>query len=202
MKHLKTSLPQLLPYLLIVVGVIGLIAAFVITDEKIKLLQDPSYHPACSINPIISCGSVMQSKQSHVFGFPNSFIGLAAFPMVLTVGVAMLAGATFKRWFWLVFNAGFFLGLVFVHWLFFESVYRIHALCPYCMGVWAVTITGFWYLTLYNLQAGALPTPKKLAGLARFVRRHHGDILVAWLLIIVVAILHHFWYYFGRSFGA
>ena len=29
---------------------------------------------------------------------------------------------------------------MFVHWLIFQSLYRIGALCPYCMVVWAVTI--------------------------------------------------------------
>ena len=29
---------------------------------------------------------------------------------------------------------------VFMHWLIFQSLYRIGALCPYCMVVWAVTI--------------------------------------------------------------
>ncbi len=36
--------------------------------------------------------------------------------------------------------AGTLLGTVFVHWLIFQSLYRIGALCPYCMVVWAVTI--------------------------------------------------------------
>ena len=27
-----------------------------------------------------------------------------------------------------------------MHWLIFQSLYRIGALCPYCMVVWAVTI--------------------------------------------------------------
>ncbi len=42
----------------------------------------------------------MQSKQAHAFGFMNTYIGLLGFPVVLTIGMAMLAGARFKRWFW------------------------------------------------------------------------------------------------------
>ena len=32
------------------------------------------------------------------------------------------------------------LGVVFVHWLAFQSLYRIGALCPWCMVVWSVVV--------------------------------------------------------------
>jgi uncharacterized membrane protein len=192
------TLDKVLPYLLIFLSIIGLICAFVIMFEKIKLLQDPSYQPACSINPIISCGSVMESDQSHIFGFPNPIIGLAAFPMVFALGVLMLGGATrLKRWVWLMLQAGTVFGLLFVHWLFFESVFRIQALCPYCMVVWTITIAMFWYVLLYNFRSGHIKTPSQLSKFVSFIQRHHADILVLWYLIIATIILHHFWYYFG-----
>lgn len=201
LRMVKTTrtLETTLPWLLIIFGIIGLVAAYVITDEKFKLLVNPNYHPACSINPIISCGSVMQSKQAAVFGFPNPFIGLAAFPVLIATGAAMLAGAKLKRWYWLGLEAGAVFGLGFVHWLFFESVYRIHALCPYCMGVWVVTIGTFIYVTLYNLRTGHIKTPAKLRRTVGFIGRHHGDVYVLWLLVIAALILHHFWYYFGKN---
>ncbi|CAN5150157.1 vitamin K epoxide reductase family protein [soil metagenome] len=194
----RSKLERFLPYLLIFVGVIGVIAALVITQDKIKLLEDPNFKPSCSINPIISCGSVMKSAQSHVFGFPNTYIGLVGFPVLITTGVILLGGARLKRWYWLGLNAGLLFGIGMVHWLFFQSVYRIHALCPYCMAVWIVTITAFWYVTLYNIQAKNIKLPAKARPVAGFVRRHHLDILVLWFLIILALILKHFWYYFGK----
>ena len=194
----RSKLERYLPYLLIFVGVVGIIAAFIITQDKVKLIEDPSYVPSCSINPIISCGSIMKSEQSHAFGFPNTYLGLIGFPIVLTSGVVMLAGARLKRWYWLGLNAGFLFGVGFVHWLFFQSVWSIGALCPYCMGVWTVTIAGFWYVTLYNLQTGVIKLPAKLKSVGRFMGQHHLDLLVLWYLIIIVLILHHFWYYFGK----
>lgn len=191
------TLETVLPYLLIVIGVLGLLASFIIMYDKIQLLQDPSYKPGCSLNPIISCGSVMQSEQASTFGFANPFIGLAGFPVLITVGVAMLAGATFKRWFWLALQAGLVFGVAFVHYLFFQSVYRIGALCPYCMLVWIITITSFWYLLLYNLRTENILCPARLIGVSDFMRRHHLDILVVWFLIIAGLILHRFWYYFN-----
>jgi uncharacterized membrane protein len=197
-KTKKLTLENVLPYILLIGGVIGLFCSFIITYDKMRLLENPNFVPNCNLNPIISCGSVMQSKQGSAFGFPNPWIGLAAFAVLVTVGVAMLAGAKFKRWFWLGLEAATILGLGFVHWLFFESVYRIHSLCPYCMAVWVVTITTFWYVTLYNIQCGNISVPGRLIGIADFMRRHHLDILVLWLLVITALILKHFWYYYGK----
>lgn len=140
----------------------------------------------------------MKSDQGSLFGFPNPWIGLAAFAVLATVGVGIWAGARYKKWFWLCLNIGAFLGLLFVHWLFFESVYRIGALCPYCMAVWVVVITTFWYTTLYNFEQGFLRLPKRFANVPGWLRRHHLDILVLWFVIILAFILKHFWYYYGK----
>ncbi|MDB5170049.1 MAG: rane protein-like protein [Candidatus Saccharibacteria bacterium] len=194
----KSKLERWIPYILIIAGIVGVLAAFIITQDKIKLLENPNYKPSCSINPIISCGSVMQSAQSHVFGFANPYIGLVGYPVLITLGVILLSGVRLKRWIWLGLNLGLLFGVAFVHWLFFQSVFHIQALCPYCMGVWVVTITAFWYVTLFNLQQGFLKLPTKLQPVGYFVRRHHLDLLVLWFLIILAVILHHFWYYFGK----
>jgi len=93
------NLQKTLPWLLVICGSIGLLASFVILVDKLQLLEDPGRTFLCDLNPIISCGSVMTSDQSHAFGFPNPIIGLVGFAIVITTGMAMLAGATFKRWY-------------------------------------------------------------------------------------------------------
>lgn len=196
-----TSFGRFIPWLLIVGGVLGLIAAFIISYDKMRLLQDSTFQPNCNLNPIISCGNIMASAQGSVFGFPNPWIGMIAFGILITIGMGLLAGASFKRWFWVGLQIGTVLGLAFVHWLFFQSVYRIGSLCPYCMVVWAITITTFWYVLLYNLEKRNIVLPAKLAPIGDFIRRHHLDILIAWLLIIFVLIMQHFWYFFGPSLG-
>jgi uncharacterized membrane protein len=196
----KITLKKFLSWVLLIGGIIGTICAFVIMLEKIELMQNPTYSPPCDLNPVISCGSVMASSQAHAFGFPNPLIGLVAFPVLITLGVIGLTGVAIKRWMWWGVLAGTVFGLGFVHWLFYQSVYHINALCPYCMAVWAVTITTFWYTLLYNLQLSfdkLSPVGKRVA---TFMRRHHLDILVFWFVIIAALILKHFWYYFGSSF--
>jgi hypothetical protein len=69
------------------------------------------------------------------------------------------------------------------------------------MIVWVVTITAFWYVTLYNHDQKYIRLPKgKLQSAHDWVRRHHLDILILWFLIIAGLILKHFWYYYGRYF--
>lgn len=191
-------LKNTLPWLLVICGTIGVVASVMITVEKFDLIKNPHYQPICNLNPIISCGSVMESKQASAFGFMNTYIGLVGFPVVVTIGMAMLAGATFKRWFWLGLQLGLSLGLAFAYWLLFESMYRIRALCPYCLSVDVALTTVWWYVTLWNFQVDNLSVPTRLQRLSGFVKRHHADMLVLWFLLVVALILQHFWYYFGQ----
>jgi len=183
-------------WLLSVAGSVGLLASFVITLEKLRLLQNPAYVPSCSINPIISCGSVMKTAQASVFGFPNSWLGLIGFSAVIIVGVSLLAGAQFKAWYWRLFSLGTLFGVIFIHWLFVQSVYYIHALCPWCMVVWAVTIPIFWFTTLHCFKQGYWPTPKTLRRPLQTLCDYKFLVLACWYLLVAGLILQHFWYYF------
>lgn len=195
-KKQRWTLERTFPWILTIGAVIGFIASFVLTVEKIELFKNPNYIPSCNINPILSCGSVMKTWQASIFGFPNSLMGIVGFAVVLCIGMALLAGAqNIKRWFWLGLQVGTVFGVVLITWLFVNTVYRISALCPYCMVVWAVTIPIFWYTTLYNLRTGIIKTPASLKKLVAFLQRHHGDVLFVWYAIITLLILNHFWYY-------
>ena len=54
----------------LIAGVVGLTAAVTLTIEKIKLLENPAYVPSCSINPVLSCGSVMSPRRRLRSGSP------------------------------------------------------------------------------------------------------------------------------------
>ncbi|MCF2533295.1 vitamin K epoxide reductase family protein [Yinghuangia soli] len=186
-------LRRLSPWVLLAGGLVGLAAAFVLMVEKIRILEDPDYVPSCSINPVLSCGSVMTTGQAEAFGFPNPLIGIAGFAATAAIGALMLTGARLPRRFRLSLLGGTAFGIGFVHWLMFQSLYRIDALCPYCMAVWAVMIPVFWYTALYVLAREPLP-----AGAARAVRAataYHGVVLTAWYLAIALLILERFWSY-------
>lgn len=191
-------LSKALPYILIVGGVIGIICSLVLISDQIKIWENPGFIPACNLNPIVSCGTVMNSKQGEVFGIPASFLGLMIFPAIVTVGVAMVAGAKFKSWFWQLLELGMLGSVVFALWLFWLSMYRVQALCPFCLTVDVAMYTMAWYVTLYVVREQHVRIPRRLIGVADFARVHHLEILIVWFLALIALILNHFWYYYGQ----
>ena len=181
--------------ILAICGGVGLLAAFTLAVEKLRIVEDPTYIPTCSINPILSCGSVMTTEQAEAFGFPNPFLGVAGFAALTALGVALLGGARFPRWLWLAVQVGLTFAVAFVHWLFFQSLYEIEALCPYCMVVWVVTIVAFLYCTLHNLGQGNLSVPSGMRGVADLAVRYHGVLLAVWFGLLVALIGEAFWDY-------
>ncbi|MFY1692888.1 vitamin K epoxide reductase family protein [Plantactinospora sp. WMMB782] len=186
---------RIIGWVLAVCGVLGGVAAFTLAVEKFHVLADQTYRPSCSINPVLSCGSVMSTPQAEVFGFPNPLIGVAGFAVVTTLGVVVLAGAVLPRWCWLGLQAGTVFGVVFVHWLFFQSLYRIGALCPYCMVVWVAMIVLFWYVTLHNLHHAHLPLPSRLRRPVSAVVDYHTVAVMLWLFLLAGLIGQRFWDY-------
>lgn len=193
----KYSLAKLFPWILVVGSILGVLAAGILTVEKIHLLKDPSATLTCDLNPVVACGSVINTPQASAFGFPNPLIGLVGFGIVLTVGMALLAGAQFKRWFWQGLQLGTLFGAGFVTWLQYQSIYEIGALCPYCMVVWVVTITMFVYTLTYNIRNKYIVFPASLKPVGAFISKYPHEILLVWLLFILFAIIEHFWYYWS-----
>ncbi len=191
----KWTLEKVLPWLFLIGGIIVVIASTALSVEVFNRLKNPHYVPVCNLNPILSCTSVADSNQAHAFGFPNYFLGIAGYAALSTIGAAMLAGARFKRWFWKSVEAGVIFAFLFMSWLQFETLYRIGALCLFCMVLWVFTGPIFWYTTLFNLRAGNIKLPKKFDRAVAFAQRHHADILILWYLILIVLIGHRFWYY-------
>jgi uncharacterized membrane protein len=182
-------------HFLILVSAIGLVASFILTIEKFQLLKDPKAQLSCNFNPVVSCGSVISSPQAEAFGFANPLIGLVGFAVIITIGVGMIAGAKYKRWFWLGLQAGTIFGVLFSIWLFYQSLYVIKALCPFCVVVWAVVIALFVYVTRYNLLEGNIKVKKSFQALSRWFCENAWFIVALWYLAIFVAILNRFWYY-------
>jgi len=189
-----TRVPVLL---LIVTGGIGLLAAFILAADKVQLLEDklagrePVF--ACNLNAFVNCGNVMDSPQSSVFGFPNAFLGVVGFSVVLTLGVAWAAGAPSRGWIWAGLQTGTMFGIGLVTWLQYQSIYVIGSLCPYCMVVWAVMIPLFVAVTARTLRDVA---PN--AAISRFASNWTVLIVALWYIAVAAAI----WFHFGTRLWA
>lgn len=151
------SRPIALAVWLVIAGLIGWGAAFALTVEKFHALQYPDSGPAsCDFSIIVQCTANLDSWQGSVFGFPNPIIGLTGWVAPIVVGMAVLAGARFARWFWVAFAAGITFAFGFVLWLIGQSIYVLGTLCPWCMVTWLVTIPTFYAVWVHLLRTGAI----------------------------------------------
>ncbi|MHB1865029.1 MAG: vitamin K epoxide reductase family protein [Candidatus Saccharimonadales bacterium] len=197
-KSRLASINKSIPWILIIGGIIGIVCSLILIYDQIQIWDNPHYIPACSLNPIVSCGTVINSKQGDIFKIPAPIWGLISFPVLVTSGVAILAGAKLRRWFWLLLELATAGGVGFAIWLFTLSLYKVHALCPFCLGVDIVVYTTFWYITLYNIKNGNIKLNSRIKKAGEFLIRHHLDILILWFIILFIWIMHHFWYYYGK----
>lgn len=175
----------------LIAGALGLAAAATLAVEKLHILENPDYVPSCSINPVLSCGSVMVTPQAEAFGFPNPLIGIVSFTVVVVTGVLAIGKVALPRWYWAGLATGTLLGTAFVHWLIFQSLYRIGALCPYCMVVWAVTIPLLVVVSSIALQ----PSPDN--GVAGVLYQWRWSLVTLWFTALVLLILVRFWDYWS-----
>lgn len=176
---------------MLVSGILGLASAFVLTIEKFVLLANPEAKLSCSFNLVLNCAQVMQTPQASVFGFPNSLIGLMAFSVVIAVAVAGLSGVVFPRKFMFAAQIGYALGLIFAYWLFFQSVYVIQILCPWCLVVTFATTLIFESLLRYNLHENNLYLPKDVHKKALvFIQKDYDKLITAAWLVLMVALVY------------
>ena len=150
-------------WIFFVAGIIGIAASIELIIQKIAVLNNPDFVPNCDINPVLSCGSVINTEQASLFGFPNPVLGVIGFTIVIMFGALLFAGVQLPRTMWLGLNLGALLGMFFVVWLVSQSLYVIGALCPWCMVVWAITIPIFWQVTTDNLASKRLSFGKSFS---------------------------------------
>jgi len=152
---------------LIVASVVGWWAAFQLTLDKFATLENPTADLSCNVSVFVQCGKNLESWQGSVFGFPNPLIGLTGWMAPLVVGVAILAGARFPRWFWALFGLGITGAFVFIAWLIGQSFFDLHTLCPWCGLTYLVVIPTF-LATIQQLFAnGTFPIGRSAQEAAR-----------------------------------
>jgi uncharacterized membrane protein len=179
---------------MLVFSAVALVAAFTLTLEKIEKLQNPNAVLSCSINLVLNCSTVMETPQSHVFGFPNMLIGMMAYPVLICVAVAGIGLAKFSRRFMIAANVGILLGALFSYWLFFTSVYVIQVLCPWCLAVTFSTtliLASFTHITLRS-NTFKLSKVRDVKVQAFLAAGYDKLIIFAWLVLLVALVFSKF----------
>jgi uncharacterized membrane protein len=176
-------------FLSMLIGAIAsLTASFVLSMEAYELAKNPSAVLSCNINIILNCATVALHPSAHLFGFPNSFLGLIAEPVVITVAIAGLAGVRFPRLFMFVAQICYTLGLIFAFWLFATSYFVIGALCPWCLLVTATTTFVWFAITRYNIRENNLYLPKNASQTLRsYIDKDYDKVLMYVVITVLVA---------------
>ncbi len=171
-------------------ALISLTAAFVLSNEAVTIAANPHATLSCSINVVLNCATVARDPSAHMFGFPNSFLGLIAEPVVITVAVAGLAGIKFPRKFMFAAQIGYTLGFLFAILLFSISFFVIGALCPWCLLVTLSTSFVFASITRYNIREGNLFLPAKVEKKChRFIEKDYDKLALYIFVAILVAMI-------------
>lgn len=165
--------------MLILSGIIGATATFILIMEKLAILKDAGHKTSCDLSPFISCGSVMASWQATLFGFPNQFIGVVAFTIVLLTAFLITLKVDLPKAYWVSLYTGTTLGFTLVVWLWSQSLYSIGALCLYCIAVWSVMIP-LWILMTRHLS--------NLGHLGSFAKNKIGPFLDEWWWVVLIAL--------------
>lgn len=180
-------------WVLIVSSVIGLAASLMLAIEEYHHLKNPSEALNCDLNPLIGCGSILDTWQGHVlFGVPNQLFGLMAFSVLATIGVLLVSKVQLPRWIFMGLQAGAVAGIISVLWFIYQSLFVLNHLCPYCMITWIVTFIASWYITVYNLERETWKLPARFDAVKAYIIRHHLDILITLFVVLVLGILLRF----------
>jgi uncharacterized membrane protein len=190
----RARVPAPSAWWVLIAGVVGLVASATLTVEKIDILLNPSYVPSCNINPIVSCGSVMVTPQASILGFPNPLLGLVGFTVVTVTGVLAVAKVPLPQWYWAGLTVGVLIGAAFVHWLIFQSLYRIGALCPYCMVVWVVTVSLLVVVASITFRPAL---QRRESGVSSVLYHWRWSIATLWFTAVFLLILVRFWNYWS-----
>lgn len=167
-------------------SLIGLVASAVLSYEAIVLARESTAVLSCDLNAIVSCGTVGRHASSYIFGFPNSFIGMVAMPVFITIAVAGLARTQFPRWFMKAAEGGAVVSLLFAAWMLYMSLSVIGALCPWCLTTDLGVLLIVFALIRYNASTDNLCIKGSAATRLKAVVRKNYDVVVLISVIVLV----------------
>lgn len=173
---------------MLVGALLSLLSSFVLSVEAIEIAKNPNAVLSCSVNLILNCATVAAHPSSVFMGFPNSFIGMMAEPVVITVAIAGLAGVRFPRLFMAVAQVFYTLGLLFALGLLYVSMFVIGALCPWCLLVTLTTILVWFAITRYNIREDNLYLPKSFQKRAHaWLDKDYDKFVMVLIIFLIVA---------------
>lgn len=171
-------------------ALLSLLASFVLSTDAIELAKNSHAVLSCNVNAVISCGTVNSHPSAFLFGFPNSFLGMVAEPVVITVAIAGLAGVRFPKPFMFAAQIGYTLGFGLALWLFYTSYAVIGALCPWCLLVTLTTLFVWFAMTRFNIRENNFYLPIAASKrLKRIIARDYDKLVLFSLVVLGIVLI-------------
>jgi uncharacterized membrane protein len=182
----------------------ALLASVVLTIEYLERFIDPNKIMPCDFSAVLSCTEVAKSWQSTLLyigevPIPNSLLGIVAETIFLVIAVVLISNGTIAKW----INYGMFFGVlgstIFAYWLFYQEVFVINALCPWCLLLLlsqTVMFFSYWRYSVLN-EVFIFPFDKSefkgYQRLLRWTKSNWGFYLaILWVLAIAFFIVFHY----------
>ena len=148
--------------IMLIASAVALGASLILSAETLQLARHPESALGCDLNSVVSCSAVAQSWQAEIakFGglsYPNAFFGIAAESVFITIAVIGLARVKVPRWFATCTWLGGLAALAYSYWLSTQSLFVIHALCPWCLTLMFSTTIQFMALSHATVAVQGLP---------------------------------------------
>ena len=175
---------------LLIGSAIGLVASIVLSHEALTIAKDSSKVLGCDLNAAMSCSSVAKHWSAHVVGdIPNSFVGMVAYPVFITIAVAGLARTRFPRWFMCAAEAGGWVSLGFAGWMFYMSYIVIGALCPWCLATDAAVLLVLFALIRHNVLTDSPMISAKLVPSKKCVQQNYDVVVFVAIAVAICALI-------------
>ncbi|OYX53401.1 hypothetical protein B7Y92_03110 [Candidatus Saccharibacteria bacterium 32-50-13] len=193
--------------LLIVSAVLGLVASFALTFETIQVAKDANYQPACSINPIITCSSAMNSEEASIIaGIPNSMWGIVAFTGLLAVAVLLSIGSVMSWKAWAMILGAAFGGVAFTVYLYLISLFKLGTICPWCSVIWVTVPLIYFGVVRLAAQSNrdddlGKTWPARFEKFVAGLDSWASFALIMWYTILILGLVVIFWEYWSSLIG-
>lgn len=169
-------------------SLLGTLASLVLSHEAIVLAREANAVLSCDLNSVVSCGAVARHASAYIFGIPNSFIGMLAMPVFVTIAVAGISGTIFPRWFLKAAQLGAIFSLLCLGWMFYMSYVVIGALCPWCLVMDVAFLLIVYALIRYNALTDNLCTKGRVeVFIKNIVQKNYDAFIFLSIAVLVIS---------------
>jgi protein-disulfide isomerase/uncharacterized membrane protein len=187
--NIKLSLP------ILILSLAGLIISYILAQqahfgpvykeykEKLSVFSEFSASACGEEKSGINCDAAEQSKYSRVFNVPLTSFGLFYFMLMLLFSIMLLSGNGFFKRILPVFFLYVFAGLLADLTLLYILIFKVKALCPFCLAIYILNFSILLILIIYFKISKK--NPFNLKGTILHLKNKNSAVYILFILVIM-----------------